>query len=128
MPDERSLKDVVDGLARLLVEEKTRLLAGQYDGLGALTAEKEKLAVRLDALLIDPRSAAQAPAFRRRLAQIVSLAKENEGLIAAAKSGVVSAQSRIKDIINRQRNIGVYGESGEKLLAPESGVTRRKLA
>ena len=62
------------------------------------------------------------------VAAIVKLAQENETLMDAAKVGVISAKARIKDIINRQRNIGVYAENGERPFVPDAGVTRRKLA
>lgn len=123
-----SLKTVIDGLGDLLAREKASLLAGRYEALAVLSAEKERLAVALDAMLIDPAYAAQAPAFTKKLSAIIALASENETLIAAAKLGVVSAKARVRELINRQRTIGVYGSTGEKLVSSDACVSRRKLA
>ncbi|MEE2690773.1 MAG: hypothetical protein VX640_04440 [Pseudomonadota bacterium] len=128
MSNEQTLKDVIAGLKSLLEQEKVQLLAGRFDGIASILQEKQKLSSRLDEMLLDQRYAPQAPAFRRNLSAIVALAQENETLLASARIGVKAAQKRIQDIVNRQRNIGVYGETGEKLMTPDAGVTRRKLA
>ena len=128
MSDERLLKDTIDSLLRLLADEKARLLSGRYEGLSALAGEKDALAKRLETLLINPRISGPTTAFRRRLVEIDRLARENETLLAAAKAGVTAAKSRLKDIVARQRNVGVYGETGEKLMAHDALSSRRKLA
>lgn len=128
MPGEQTLKEVIAGLMSLLEQEKTCLLAARFDAVGPILQDKQRMTAQLEKMLIDPRHSSQAPAFRRALAALVSLAQENETLLAAAQVGVKSARARLQDIVNRQRNVGVYGEFGEKLLTPDAGVTRRKLA
>lgn len=128
MSTEPTLKDVIAGLKSALEEEKALLLAARFDEIASITARKQALAAQLETMLLDARHAAQAPAFRRGLAAIGALAEENEKLLAAAQAGVRSAQARLQDIVNRQRNVGVYGEMGEKLMTPDAGVSRRKMA
>lgn len=128
MPAEPSVRDVIERLRTILGEEKSLLLSGKYSSLGEITAEKEKLAALLDRLLLAPANAAQAPAFRKRIAAVIKLAQENEQLLRSAKAGVSFAQARLKEIINRQRNVGVYSESGEKPLVPGAAATRGKFA
>lgn len=128
MSTEPTLKGVIAGLKAALEEEKTLLLAARFDQIAAITTRKQALGAQLEAMLLDARHAAQAPAFRRGLAAVGALAEENEKLLAAAQAGVRSAQARLQDIVNRQRNVGVYGEMGEKLMTPDAGVSRRKMA
>ncbi|MBB5517324.1 hypothetical protein [Amphiplicatus metriothermophilus] len=128
MQTDRTLKDVIEALRGALAEEKRIILEGRYDALGPVAARKESLAEELDRMLLEPRIAAQAPAWRKQIAALAALAKENEAVIDAAKAGVAGARRRINEILSRQRNVGVYGETGEKLLAPGAGVTRQKLA
>ncbi|GAB4530902.1 MAG: hypothetical protein Kow00133_19610 [Amphiplicatus sp.] len=128
MQTDKTLKEVIEALRGALAEEKRIILEGRYDALDAIVARKESLAEALDRMLLDPRLAAQAPAWRKQIAALAALAKENEAMIDAAKAGVAGARRRINEILNRQRNVGVYGETGEKLLAPGAGVTREKFA
>lgn len=123
-----SLKDVLGELDRILAAEKTALLAGAYDVVSAAAAEKERLGSLLEAMLVDERRAAQLPAYRLRVRKIVESAKENEKLLLAARNGAASARSRINDILSRQRMVGVYAESGDKILAPGASITRQKFA
>ncbi len=128
MPGEQTLKEVIAELKSLLEQEKAHLLAARFDAVGPILQSKQRLTERLEGMLLDPRHSSHASAFRRALSGVVSLAQENEALLAAAQVGVKSARARLQDIVNRQRNVGVYGEFGEKLLTPDAGVTRRKLA
>ncbi len=128
MPTDLSLSDVIAALDKTLAAEKSALLGGAYDVVGAAVSEKERLATLLDVMLADQTRAAQLPAYRKRIKRIVEAAKENEALLRAAKMGAASARSRIADILNRQRMVGVYAESGDKVLAPGAGVTRQKFA
>ncbi len=124
----RPLKATIDALAALLASEKEALLAGDFMRVGALAAEKATLAEELDRTLTNAASAAPAPAFRAKLARIAQAASENERLLEAAKNGVLSAQSRLKDIVYRERSVGVYAEGGAKVMSAEAGVTRKKSA
>ncbi|MEQ8178203.1 MAG: hypothetical protein RIC52_06125 [Amphiplicatus sp.] len=128
MSSEQTLKTVIADLKSLLEQEKNCLLAANFDAVAPILQRKQNLTTQLEAMLLDPRHSSHATAFRRGLSSVVSLAQENEALLAAAQVGVKSARTRLQDIVNRQRNVGVYGEFGEKLLTPDAGVTRRKLA
>lgn len=123
-----SLNDVLGELEKILAAEKTALLAGAYNVVGAASVEKERLGALLEAMLVDERRAAQLPAYRLRVKKIVEAAKENEKLLLAARNGVASARSRINDILSRQRMVGVYAETGDKILAPGASITRQKFA
>lgn len=128
MQTAQSVRDVIERLQKILGEEKRFLLAGDYSRLVEIAQEKEQLATTLDRLFLEQTNASQAPAFRKSIAAIVSLAQENEQLLHAAKTGVSFAQARLKEIINRQRNVGVYNETGEKPLIPGATATRGKFA
>lgn len=124
----KSLSATIDSLLDLLVSEKEALLAGDFMRVGAAAKGKAKLAEELDRQLTNAHSAASVPAFRARLAKLAQLSAENERLLDAAKNGVISARNRLKDIVYRERNVGVYGKGGAKVMSAEAGVTRKKSA
>lgn len=124
----QSLNEVISGLTLVLEREKEALLGGAYQTVAQLLSEKERLGAILDSILLDPGMATQLPAFRKKLQGLASAAKDNERLLAAAKGGANLAQVRIKNILNSQQMVGVYGEAGEKVLAPDAGVSRQKFA
>ena len=124
----RPLSAAIEALSALLVSEKSLLLAGDIVGVGAVAKDKARLAEELDRLLTNADAAAPAPAFRGRLATLAQLASENEKLLEAAKNGVLSARTRLKDIVYRERSVGVYAEGGAKVMSAEAGVTRKKSA
>lgn len=124
----RPLNGVIDALAALLASEKEALLSGDFMRVGAVASEKAALAGELDRQLTNAQSSAAAPAFRGKLARIAQSAAENERLLDAAKNGVISARNRLKDIVYRERNVGVYAEGGAKVMSAEAGVTRKKSA
>lgn len=128
MASEPALNDVLNDLEKILAAEKSALLAGAYDSVSAATSAKDRLGRLLETMLVDERRAGQLPAYRRRIKKIVEAAKENESLLNAAKLGAASARSRIKDILNQQRTVGVYAETGDKLMSPGAGVSRQKFA
>jgi hypothetical protein len=124
----RPLNATIDALTALLASEKEALLSGDFVGVGAAAKEKAALAEELDRQLTNAQSAASLPALRGKLAKIAQISAENERLLEAAKNGVLSARSRLKDIVYRERNVGVYAEGGAKVMSAEAGVTRRKSA
>jgi hypothetical protein len=124
----QSLREVVERLETILRAEKAALLSADYVALGGAVAEKDGLSASLESLLLDRANAGQEAVLRKRLSALVRLAQENENLMLSAKIGVAAAKARIKDIINRQRNIGVYSENGERPFVPGAAVTRQKLA
>lgn len=124
----KPLSAIVDAVIALLSTEKEALLNGDLMQVGAAAREKARLAEELDRLLTNAQSSAAFPALRGKLAKIAQLSAENERLLDAAKNGVLSARARLKDIVYRERNVGVYAEGGAKVMSAEAGVTRRKSA
>ena len=128
MANERALAVTIERLMKVLREEKKRLKAGRYSDLTELSEHKLALSDALDKMLIDQRFAKRGNNYRNALRKLARLAGENERLLAAAKDGATQARQHIKDIIRRQRNVGVYGAAGDKVMMPNSGATRGKLA
>ena len=128
MANEQELNTVISQLTKILKEEKKRLIAGRYEDLNSLIEMKQSLSERLDRLLVDKQIAKKASIYRKSLSSLVRLAKENEDLLEAAKTGASQAHSRIHDLLNKQRNVGVYGQTGDKLMMPNAGVSRCKIA
>lgn len=124
----RALELEIDGLLALLSEEKAALLAGDAAGAASKAREKERRVGALEALLSDGPAMRSFAASRGRLAALARAAADNERLLEAARNGVLSAQSRLRDVLNRERSVGVYAQDGGKLMSAEAGVTRRKTA
>lgn len=124
----RTLDLEIDGLLALLSEEKAALLAGDAAGAASKAREKERRVGALEALLSDGPAMRSFAASRGRLAALARAAADNERLLEAARNGVLSAQSRLRDVLNRERSVGVYAQDGGKLMSAEAGVTRRKTA
>ncbi|HXI86360.1 MAG TPA: hypothetical protein VNH64_02795 [Parvularculaceae bacterium] len=128
MTAEPVLRTVLDGLESLLERERALLISGRHGEIAAIARQKEELSNALERSLIDPSNAAQVSVYRKRLKAVVARAQENERALAAATSGVAMARARLKEIMNRERNVGVYAATGDKPLVPDAGVTRRKFA
>ncbi|MGE0407931.1 MAG: hypothetical protein AB7P23_01565 [Amphiplicatus sp.] len=122
------LKSVIEALLERLDEEQAAFLKGGYGAALTIAADKERLVTNLDDFLANPGNAREIALYRKPLAALIEKARRNEELIGAAKAGVIAAQSRIKDLIRRERTIGVYTESGEKPVLEDTYVTKKKLA
>ena len=122
----RPLSATIDALIELLAAEKEALLGGDFIGVGRAAKGKAALAEELDRQLTNAHSASTSPGLRAKLGKIAQISTENERLLEAAKNGVLSARTRLKDIVYRERNVGVYAEDGAKVMSAEAGVTRRK--
>ncbi len=128
MSTKPSLNETLDHLLEVLDREKALLLAGQYDKLAEVAKDKEHSVADLDRLLVDQNNVKQLSAYMARFSKVTKFAQENEQLLNAARGGVSSAQVRIKNILNRSRNVGVYSLDGNKPLVPDAGITRGKMA
>lgn len=128
MEDSPPLDVAVSRLVEILTLERSRLLAGAYDTLAEITEYKSRYLSALAHYLETEEYGPSLRAHAAHIEQIKKLAVENERLLNAAKAGVQSAQSSLKKIMNRDSYVGAYAENGEKLLAPDAGVTRRKFA
>ncbi len=128
MSAQQDLDEAVSALQKILRGEREQLATGTFDHLAPLTEAKRTLCDTLEKLLLAPGAVSALPAYRRRLSSLAEMAKENEVLLRAARAGTASARSRINEIINRERMVGVYAENGVKVLSADAAVTREKSA
>lgn len=128
MANEQELATIIAQLNKVLKVEKQKLLSGRYTELSELMEHKQTLSERLDRLMVDQKIAKKAQLYRKSLSALVKQARENETLLEAAKAGAGQAHSRIHDLLNKQRNVGVYGQAGDKVMMPNAGVSRCKIA
>ncbi len=122
------LPEAINKLIELLTLEKSRLLNGSYSGLEDITAQKQRYLAVLSGCLEEPRLAHALKPYQQRIEQISKLAADNEQLLTAAKNGVQSAQTRLKNLSAKESLVGAYTENGAKLHDHNAGVTRRTLA
>ena len=124
----KPLDVVITDLNDTLRLEKKYILAGNFIDLQKIADRKAKGLAALQQSISDLRPPSLFESYLPKITKLKSRAKENETLLLAAKEGVQSAKTRIDTLINRSLNIGTYGEFGEKVPAPDAGVTRTKLA
>ena len=110
-------------LIELLVLEKSRLLSGAYDDFEEISDQKQYYMAAMSESIKNG-TATNLKSYQAVIEQIKTLATENESLLKAAKSGVIAAQMRIKNIITRESFVGAYTEDGQKLRTHNCGVTR----
>ena len=128
MSSQPTLTVSVNKLIELLSLEKSRLLGGSFDDIPDITQQKEYYLSALTNHMQSPANNAALKSLQGPIEQIQSLAKENEGLLNAARSGVSAAKSRLKNIVSRESFVGAYTENGQKLRTHDCGVTRCKTA
>lgn len=128
MTSHREISFVITRLSNLLDAEKKLLLKGQFDKAPAFTEQKDALGTRLTSLLEGLPDPASLRKHRDALQRLGRKAEETAMLLTAARAGASQARERIKDVLSRRRNVGVYGQSGDKVSMPEAGVSRTKLA
>lgn len=128
MPQTPPLSEILTHLLEILQLEKSRLMAGDYAGLDEIAEKKAFYSSGLDAYFADASVRTAMHPFVEQIRRIQKLAAQNETLLAAAKAGVSSAKTRLANIIGQERTVGAYTMTGEKLRAPDAGVTKCKLA
>ncbi|MEM9169265.1 MAG: hypothetical protein AAGC56_06385 [Pseudomonadota bacterium] len=126
-----ALRDALAALAKLetlLQREGADLRAGRIVQAGDVAAEKNALCMmleaRIEALEATPRDERLIAAARR----VDGLARDNERLLEAAKTGAADARARLAAMAERSRKVGVYGQAGSQLMMPEANVTKKKTA
>lgn len=97
------MDDLATQLHALLEEERAELIAGNLDRLGALTAEKNRLA----AAILNGQSAALTP-------ELKDLCARNQELVAAALKGARAATKRLTELRAVQSRLSTYDQSGQK--------------
>ena len=128
MAQNSDLISTVRNLSKLLDKEKSQILSGRYFDHGDLLPIKDTLSQKLEALLKDPLVAGQIVKMKRQLKTVAQKARENESLLEAAKTGAISARTRLTDIRNKNRKVGVYGMDGSQVLMPNASTSKKKLA
>jgi hypothetical protein len=112
------MADLLTDLRDHLLREAAVLLQGDLTALPAIAAEKEALAVRLQAA--KPRTTATEVAALRALAQ------RNARLNAAAQRGLASARDRLCDLQKLAAGLGTYAADGSRPpLRRSQGLNRR---
>ena len=108
-------KSVADRLARLLEEERTALLAGDLEQVGAMAAEKESLAHSFH----DTNSAA--------LSALANDLARNGALLAAAKDGVTTVLTTLNNQREARNTLSTYDSQGRAATISQAskGTERR---
>lgn len=123
-----SIDAAISKLIELLTLEKSRLLGGSYVDMPEITKQKQFYLSVLTDYIQNPMHAAALKRFSNAIEEIKSLANENETLLKAARTGVKTAQARLKAIVTRESLVGAYTADGSKLRTHDCGVTRCKTA
>jgi len=97
-------RDAVDPLEDLLDRERAVILAGQFDKLERLVAEKERLTQRLEAEGLS----------KRVITHLQSKAKRNGRLLQAMEAGLKEASLRISKLRDLPDELQTYDASGKK--------------
>jgi hypothetical protein len=108
-------KVAVERLAQLLDVERTALLSGDFDAVGALAPEKEKLAQQFD------------DSDARYLRTLSATLARNTALLAAAQEGVSTVLLTLKAQREARMTLSSYDSSGNamKITQPKRGTERR---
>lgn len=110
---------VLSQLDALLDEERSLLLTGDLDGLGALHDRKENLIERLARL--ESRSDPNLPDIQDKL-------RRNQALLDGAMAGIRSVARRLATARRVRQSLEFYGEDGERAtveMAAERSVEKR---
>lgn len=121
------LNQTVTALTETLLEEKKQLLKGVFDDLPSINKKKSHYMALLESAFTTE-SPQILSAYKEKLSRIAKLSKENEKLLSAAKSGTNAAITRIRSLLDREKTVGTYTQSGYKLQTHDAGVTREKIA
>lgn len=125
MERNQPFKQALDKMIDLLEVENRHLKALNFDELPRIAEEKSRVASAIDNHMMSAGGAADFPAHARK---IKALSDENQKLLAAVKSGVMSAKVRVQNLMSQAQSVGTYTASGAKLTAPEGVITKHSLA
>lgn len=95
-------RDIFEVLEELLIKERIAILAGDFDALGQLMAEKERFA-----------SVTEIPKSNDRLAQVKRMADRNQVLLLAASEGIRT----VTRLLARNKDSSLfqtYSETGQR--------------
>lgn len=98
--------NIVKDLEKLLSHERALLLAGDYEGLHALTERKLDMEERL------AKSKPDLPA--ENYARLAKMAKHNEALLASAQRGLQSAIAQLKQLSDGESQ-KTYSRDGQRM-------------
>ncbi|MBT8472562.1 MAG: hypothetical protein HKN14_13125 [Marinicaulis sp.] len=122
------LKVLFIDLIETMKLEKAYITAGAFEKLEKIADRKQLRIAALEKLLNNPQLRHEIGQCSKEIERFERNARENESLLLSAKNGVSAAKHRLKQIAMRARNIGVYGENGNKIQTHNSVVTRNKIA
>ena len=100
-------KDLSD-LQTVILTERTALLTGDLEQLGALANRKEHLIGRINA---------HPPATSARIEQIREALLRNQTLLRQAMNGVRSISERLLDLRRVRNSLGTYDSRGNKAVS-----------
>ncbi|RKT32375.1 FlgN protein [Roseovarius halotolerans] len=99
------MQKLIDRLDKLLETERTALLAGDLEAIGALLAQKEQLIDRFNAL-----EGAREP----DLAGLQGKVERNQVLLDGALEGIRRVANRMAAIRQVRRSLATYDETGKR--------------
>lgn len=97
--------DILLALDELLDLEREALIEGKLEQLGNMTAEKEKLVDRINALPEVPRS---------ELAPVQVKVNRNQVLLQSALEGIRAVANRMAEMRRVRKGLDTYDRSGKK--------------
>ncbi len=109
----------------LLARERAYLLAGQISEVVALADEKQAYVARLERELV---GVPGTPSMRSALARLVTQARENERLLAAARQGVRLARRHLQAMAATAQGALAYDRDGSAIVSQEQSRRRSSRA
>lgn len=104
-------------LLRLLDEERTALLRGDYVDLDRIAPAKQKLLAKLPEQTMSDKS----------MARVAHAVRRNQSLLAAAIDGMRAAKGRMQGLRQQRSSFSTYDQSGKRLMvAAQPSVIERK--
>ena len=98
--------ELIDALDELLDLERTALVEGELERLGALLPEKEKLIERINKL---------DSVEREALAGVQTKVTRNQSLLNSAMEGIQAVANRMAELRRVRRGLETYDESGRRM-------------
>jgi hypothetical protein len=106
------LEESVETALRILKEEREAFLTGAYHLLADLSARKLDIVGRIES---DVREAPRSDTIVDMIRRVISAARRNEEIIAAARHGLAFARRRIDQLREMERGAVAYAEDGTRI-------------
>lgn len=128
MADANTLKLALHQVIEKLDEEETLLRSGNFDEFAKAIDEKEKLWRHLNHQIASTTDGAALKHVADHIVHLKTRASQHQRLLDNYRRGVTSAQNRIKNVQQRETDIGVYAKDGAKMHYTKSGSTKNQTA